>query len=119
MGLREMVQRRKELSEEQDELLKDSDRVALFEFVKKKLKTIFIGDLASFEKRFGKLWGQDQFQLTDQQKKVRDIWKDTRKEILDRGNDFIKDIERELEAYEVDRVGYHYEFDLDKDGRYE
>lgn len=54
----------------------------------KRFQTTMIGALYEFEQSFGYLWGQDKNyeDLTETQEKFRNLWEDTRNQILNNGN---------------------------------
>ena len=54
----------------------------------KRFQTTMIGALFQFEESFGYLWGQDKDDedLTENEKKFRFKWEDTRNQILNNGN---------------------------------
>jgi len=54
----------------------------------KRLRTTFIGAIASMEKHFGSLWGhgKNERDLTDEERWWRERWNRCRTEILDHGN---------------------------------
>ena len=65
-----------------------------------------IGALASIEKHFGFLWGQDEDDgevenVTPEQKQLREIYDEARSEILDKGNTQIRNLEFEFAAYDI------------------
>lgn len=75
----------------------------LLKIIAKKMETTYIGALSQFETNFGKLWGHGKplSELTDSERKHRDLWDNTRKNILDRGNNQFRAIEKELLEYEI------------------
>lgn len=74
----------------------------LEQLIEKRIKTVFIGALDRFEKKFGFLWGKDQERLTSEEKKMLYLWKQVRTDILDHGHDQIKLlIQKELIEYHV------------------
>lgn len=62
-----------------------------------RMRKIFIGSLVSFENHFGVLWGHglDDHELTTDQQKFREVWMACREEILDRGNEQVREHEKE------------------------
>lgn len=83
-------------------------KLYLREFLKTKIKTAFIFPLAQFEHRFGRLWGEhlaDGEELTDEQARYDDFYQMVRKDILDNGNNQIRNMELELERFIVEWVG--------------
>jgi hypothetical protein len=95
--------------------MSDFLRRRLEQDIEKKIKTTMIGALASFEKRFGKLWGHDKSkeeELTPQEHRFLQIWLEVREEILDRGNAQIASSGREIRKYNVNGNRYNYKFEM-------
>jgi hypothetical protein len=90
----------------------DYDRRALKDFTRKKITTTMIGALDSFEKRFGRLWGQDKNEedITEQEDRFYQIWSEVREEILDRGNAQIGAANKELDMYNIEKQRYQIKF---------
>lgn len=72
--------------------------------LEKKFRTTFIGNISTFEKFFGELWGhgKDYRDLTPTEKKWRKIWDTCRKEVLDKGNNELRAANNELSEYTVE-----------------
>ena len=64
-----------------------------------------IGSLSTIEEQFGFLWGFDisESERTAEQKKIHEIYEDTRAKILDRGNTQIRNLETEFINYDITR----------------
>lgn len=77
-------------------------------FLRKKFNTTIIGSLASFEDLFGHLWGfgKNEEDLTEEELKWRDVWEEARTEILDKGNNNARSVQRELNKYKISQVRY-------------
>jgi hypothetical protein len=71
--------------------------------LKEKFETIIIGSLYIFEEKFGYLWGHgiDYSELSEEEKEFREIWKDVRTKILDKGNSKARAALNELGQYNV------------------
>ena len=77
-----------------------SPKTELADLIKKHITTTMIGSLSRFEDYFGRFWGHDsEVELTENQKKVRKLWEEARNEILDLGNDKIKDSWKDLRKF--------------------
>ena len=84
-------QRKKEVSKDE-----------LFKSCKKKIQTTMIGALDVLEKRFGFLWSHDNLEdLSQEQKQLKDMYDEARADILDKGNNQIRNLESEFSNYEV------------------
>ena len=85
---------------------KNDSKERLSKILKKKVETTMIGALSSIEEHFGFLWGasggpvssQD---LTEEQKIMYEAYQKVRSEILDKGNNQSRNIDAELNQYEV------------------
>ena len=86
----------------------------LFNNIEKKFNTTIIGSLAIFEEQFGQMWGHglNYEELTEEQKELRKVWKDTRTRILDTGNSNLRAAQNELSQYSFhwNRYITHFEF---------
>lgn len=92
-------------------MISDSQsRSRLTNSVKKSLETTFIGAINRIEKNFGYLWGHGKEVLTDQEKQFLALWRKTRREIMDCGNDEIKRAENNLDKYVIQYNNYQYKF---------
>ena len=88
--------------QKRDDRYMDISRQKLCDLITKHLRTVMIGALADFEEAFGKIWGHNSDQpLTEQQKRVKNLWDETRSSVLDRGNAKIRHVEAELSLYDV------------------
>ena len=69
-----------------------------------------IGALSTIEEQFGFLWGFDinESERTPEQKKVHEIYEEARAKILDRGNTQIRNLEIELNAYDIQAKKYTF-----------
>lgn len=84
---------------------------ALERLVKSRCTTIFIGALDSIEKKLGDQWGSDKplHELDREEKLFLQIWKDLRKEILDKSNHQVKLLLRETGCFDVVLRPNHYD----------
>lgn len=86
--------------------------------LKEKFETIIIGSLSTFEEEFGYLWGHglDYNKLSSEQKEFREIWKEVRTKILDKGNSKARAAINELGQYTISWNRYVTNFKIgDKD----
>jgi hypothetical protein len=93
---------------------KEASTLRLQEVVRKKMTTTMIGALDSFEKAFGYLWGQGKHfnELTDNQKDFRDLWSETRNQVLNKSNAQLRNLLAETSEYTVLWEGKHIDFKL-------
>jgi len=76
-----------------------SSRRQIMEQIETRFKTIMIGSLSRFEKEFGTLWNNDNDPTTDNEAYFRDKWEDLRHDLLDHGNNQIRQGLEELDKY--------------------
>ena len=112
--LEEIVRVRNELLKGQEQTSDEMEKLAFL--ISQKIKTAFIGALASFENHFGELWGHNKIKLSEEEKRVRDIWSKTRKEVLDKGNEQIKKMRADLSNFDISEAVYNYTFSNEGDG---
>ena len=99
------LQKSLDLKQAREERYKEISRDKLFKASKKKIQTTMIGALSTIEEQFGFLWGFDipESERIPEQKKIYDIYEDTRAKILDRGNTQIRILETEFINYDITR----------------
>ena len=86
----------------------DLSKERLLKIGKKKIQTTMIGALSTLEKRFGFLWGQDQEgDLTPEQEHMKELYEEIRSEILDRGNNQMRNLEAEFAQYDIKWLRYN------------
>lgn len=89
------------------DIVHERSKTRLKKEVKKRIQTTMIGSLSSIEKYFGFLWGEESDELTKDQLRMRDIFEDMRTEILDKGNTQLRNVDSEIENYDVTWNKYH------------
>lgn len=91
---------------------KGSGKRRLNDVLKKLLTTLMIGSISEFEKHFGEDWGHGLMddQRTDDQLDDKAVWNQCREKIMDLGNKLIKDMNKELNNYNVESVKYQIKF---------
>lgn len=106
--LRTVLNRRKAIEEPArlQRRLEDS-RDRLQTIYERRLRTLFIGNIALIEKYFGHLWGHNKpkSERTEQEARWNNHWQKLRSEILDKGNDQVRDVEVELDNYDINYHG--------------
>ena len=91
------------LEEQRKQRYQEESKKRLMDIIEKKIKTTMIGALDSIENNFGFLWNE----YSDEAMKMRGVYDKVRNEILDRGNNQIRNIRIELEQYSVEWLRYH------------
>lgn len=86
----------------------------LEKLIKKRCTTIFIGALDSIEQKFGYQWGFDKSlsDLSEKEKLFLQLWKDLRKEILDKSNVQTKMLVEDLKYFDINMKMYSYKLEL-------
>lgn len=84
--------------------------LAMRRLIKKRCTTIFIGALDSIEQKLGYQWGSDKSlnDLTDKERLFLQLWKELRKEILDKSNNQTKMLLHELENFDIKLKTFYY-----------
>lgn len=82
----------------------EADKDKLQQVVSKAMKTIMIGAIASIEEKFGELWGSGQ--MDEEQQKFYNVFMECRKDILDKGNNQIRNCKTLMDGYTVEYSGF-------------
>jgi hypothetical protein len=102
-GYETLVQVKRELEAKKRAKYKLDSKERLKKIARKKIQTTMIGALDTVEKHLGFLWEDD----SEQSKQLREIYNTVRQEILDRGNDQIRNLDGELNQYDVEWLRYN------------
>ena len=84
---------------------KSDSKDRLSKILKKKIQTTMIGALSSIEENFGFLWDSGG-QMSEQQKMMYDLYQKLRSEILDKGNTQARNVDAELNQYDIKWLRY-------------
>ena len=100
-----------------DSRYKDKSKKRLSNIFTTKMKTCFIGAISSCENNLGFLWGhgKDEEELTEQERKMREIWEIVRAEILDNGNSQLRASINEINNYTVNWNRYQINFNMNEE----
>ena len=104
--LSEFVNNRGQYKKAREEKYKQDSRERLSKILKKKIQTTMIGALSSIEQHLGFLWTNENGELTEDQKKLLELYNTVRSEILDRGNNQARNIDAELSQYDIEWLRY-------------
>lgn len=88
-----------------EEREKDIAKEKLISDCIKKIQTTMIGSLATIEKHFGFLWENDEYD--GNMDGLFEVYKKLRLEILDKGNDQIRALEKEFKNYDINFKRYY------------
>lgn len=100
---------RDEMKQKNDEKYKLGSKKRLLTNISKKFQTTMIGALSAFEKRFRYLWEKDEH--------FRQLWEETRTEVLDLGNKNQRAAEQEISEYTISWNRYQTEFLFNKENK--
>lgn len=98
---------------EKDAMYREDSKSRLKKIATQKIRTTMIGALSTIEKKFGFLWGLDENgrdkngELTSEERELREIFDNIRSEILDLGNNQIRNLDTELNQYDVKWNRFH------------
>ena len=91
-----------------EERFKDGSKNRLLKIAKKKIQTTMIGALSSLESHFGFLWEHpDGEELTPEKEHLHSLYEEARSEILDRGNNQMRNLEAEFSHYDITWLRYN------------
>jgi hypothetical protein len=103
----EMVKKKSEYKQARENKYKDDSKARLSTIMKKKIETTFVGALSSVEEHFGFLWEPEGgLEMSDDQYMMSQIFQKLRSDILDKGNAQRRNVDAELNQYEVDWKKY-------------
>lgn len=102
----------------QERLYNKDSAARLRSILRKKVTTSFVGAIAKFEEKFGRLWGHGLSldECSDKQREFRVIWQQCRTEVFDLGNTQLGGLDSELRQYQVVWNRYQTQFRVDTDG---
>lgn len=101
-----------DLQKNKESKYKYDSKERLSKILKKKVETTMIGALSSIEEHFSFLWSDFAGEtvslkdMTPDQKAMYDVYQKVRSEILDKGNAQSRNIDAELNQYEVKWLKY-------------
>lgn len=102
-GRIEKISEYKQLREDK---FKQDSKERLSKVVKKKIETTMIGALSSIEEHFGFLWDSQNGEISEDKKMMYDVYQKVRSEILDKGNSQSRNIDAELNQYDIKWLRY-------------
>lgn len=100
---------------------KDDSKKRLKSVSEQKIRTTMIGAIHAAELLFGHLFGYEngkevipESELSEEELRNRELFKEFRSKILDLGNRQIGNIHTEIDCYDIVFNGYHTEFKVKK-----
>lgn len=106
----------KKKNSKRDEVVKEKSRERLEKIATAKIRTTMIGAIASIEEHFGHLWGDGEYELTEEDEELKESFEELRSEILDKGNTQIRNLKAELVLYDIEFLGYHVDIPIQRIG---
>lgn len=102
----ELVRSKSDYEKLKVDKVKSDSKQRLSKILKKKVETTMIGALSSIEEHFGFLWGNANgsvslSDLSEEQRIMYEAYQKVRSEILDKGNTQSRNVDAELNQYEV------------------
>jgi hypothetical protein len=97
----------------------EQSKIRLTKVMTTKIKTTMIGALASIENHFGFLWEPRDGQNSVEQIQMREIFEKLREEILNNGNNQIRNATSELQQYNVEWLRYSISLPIKQPGQSE
>lgn len=104
-----LIQLKRRQESQRNTKYKHDSRERLKKIVSQKIRTTMIGALSTIEKKFGFLWLQsvdDDSKIGEKRLAMQKLYEETREEILDNGNNQIRNIITEIDQYEVEWQRY-------------
>ena len=105
----DLIRNKSEYKDARSERYKYDSKDRLSKILRKKVETTMIGAISSLEDHFSFLWAAQDSEMTEEKKFMFDIFQKVRSEILDKGNSQSRNIDAELNQYEVKWMRYSVE----------
>lgn len=102
----ELIRQQKEYQGVREDKFKHDSKHRLSKILKKKVETTMIGALSSLEEHFSFLWTNQSGELSPEQQIMYDTFQKVRSEILDKGNAQARNVDAELNQYDVKWLRY-------------
>jgi transcription termination factor Rho len=101
-----LIRQSTEYKSAREDKYRHDSKERLSKILKKKVETTMVGALSSIEDHFSFLWTSEGNELTPEQKIMFDTFQRVRSEILDKGNTQARNIDAELNQYDVKWLRY-------------
>ena len=102
----ELIRNKSEYKEARTEKFRYDSKERLSKILRKKVETTMIGAISSIEDHFSFLWNAKDSEMTEEQKFMYELFQKVRSEILDKGNSQARNVDAELNQYEVRWMRY-------------
>jgi hypothetical protein len=101
-----LIRQKTEYKSVREDKFKNDSKERLSKILRKKVETTMIGAISSVEDHFSFLWTNDNETLTPEQQIMFDTFQKVRSEILDKGNTQARNVDAELNQYDVKWLRY-------------
>ena len=108
----DIIRKRSEYKQARAEKYKYDSKDRLSKILRKKLATTMIGAISSIEDHFSFLWDAKDSEMTEDKKFMYETFQKVRSEILDKGNTQARNVDAELNQYEVKWMRYSIEMPI-------
>ena len=105
----DLIRNKSEYKDARSERYKYDSKDRLSKILRKKVETTMIGAISSLEDHFSFLWAAQDSEMTEEKKFMFDLFQKVRSEILDKGNSQARNVDAELNQYEVKWMRYSVE----------
>ena len=111
-----LIRKRSEYKEARSEKYRYDSKERLSKILKKKVETTMIGAISSIEDHFAFLWTAEDSEMTTEKKFMYEAFQKVRSEILDKGNAQARNVDAELNQYEVKWMKYSMDIPVKPNG---
>ena len=108
----DIIRKRSEYKQARAEKYKYDSKDRLSKILRKKVETTMIGAISSIEDHFSFLWEAKDSEMTEEKKFMYETFQKVRSEILDKGNTQARNVDAELNQYEVKWMRYSIEMPI-------
>ena len=112
----EFIRNKSQYREARSEKYKYDSKDRLSKILKKKVQTTMIGAISSIEDHFSFLWSAEDSEMTQEKKFMYETFQKVSSEILDKGNTQARNIDAELNQYEVKWLRYSVNIPIKQTG---
>jgi|TARA_Y100000996_G_scaffold401039_1_gene371597 hypothetical protein len=109
-----LIRDRSEYKQTREEKYKYDSKDRLSKILKKKVQTTMIGAISSIEDHFSFLWNAEDSEMTEEKKFMYEAFQKVRSEILDKGNTQARNVDAELNQYEIRWMKYSMDIPVKK-----
>ena len=111
-----LIRNKSEYKEARSEKYRYDSKERLSKILRKKVETTMIGAISSIEDHFAFLWTAEDSEMTTEKKFMYEAFQKVRSEILDKGNMQARNVDAELNQYEVKWMKYSMDIPVKPNG---